>query len=213
MLNPTDHIHFPAGGEGYFAPPGDDWARLEPRQAGMRPEPLAKLAGFAADHETGTWPRSIVNEQGIFDNASITDSAEWNELIGPVKPRGAPNGIILRRGYLVAEWCDTQRGDMTFSISKSYLSLLAGIALKDGLIHDLDDAVRGYGLDDGYDAPQNQSITWQQLLHQTSEWEGTLWGKPDLADRNRSIRGDNSQKGKHRDLRVIALRPRMSARK
>ena len=126
MLSNSDRSADTIQEASYFPPPGDDWARLEPEAAGMKAEPLAALKEFAAKHESTTWPRSIVNEQGIFNNASITDKAEWNELIGPVKPRGGPNGVILRRGYLVAEWGDTGRADMTFSISKSYLSLLAG---------------------------------------------------------------------------------------
>ena len=29
----------------------------------------------------------------------------------------------------------------------------------------------------------NATITWEHLLRQTSDWQGTLWGKPDWADR------------------------------
>ena len=41
-------------------------------------------------------------------------------------------------------------------------------------------------------------------MQQTSEWEGTLWDKPDLIDRNRQVGAgaDNSRKGQHRDLRT-----------
>jgi CubicO group peptidase (beta-lactamase class C family) len=31
--------------------------------------------------------------------------------------------------------------------------------------------------------PHNRTITWNHLLRQTSDWEGTLWGKPDWVDR------------------------------
>ena len=41
--------------------------------------------------------------------------------------------------------------------------------------------------DGGFDAPQNRPITWEHLLTNTSEWEGTLFGKPDLVDRNREL--------------------------
>jgi CubicO group peptidase (beta-lactamase class C family) len=34
-----------------------------------------------------------------------------------------------------------------------------------------------------FDTPHNRTITWDDLLRQTSDWEGTLWGKPDWADR------------------------------
>ena len=34
-----------------------------------------------------------------------------------------------------------------------------------------------------FETPHNRRITWNHLLRQTSDWEGTLWGKPDWADR------------------------------
>jgi len=34
-----------------------------------------------------------------------------------------------------------------------------------------------------FDTPHNRLITWDDLLRQTSDWEGTLWGKPEWADR------------------------------
>ena len=36
---------------------------------------------------------------------------------------------------------------------------------------------------DLFEAPHNQQIKWDHLLRQTSDWQGTLWGKPDWADR------------------------------
>ena len=34
-----------------------------------------------------------------------------------------------------------------------------------------------------FESDNNQKITWDHLLRQTSDWEGTLWGKPEWADR------------------------------
>jgi len=34
-----------------------------------------------------------------------------------------------------------------------------------------------------FNSAPNDAITWDQLLRQTSNWRGTLWGKPDWADR------------------------------
>jgi CubicO group peptidase (beta-lactamase class C family) len=56
-----------------------------------------------------------------------------------------------------------------------------------GLIRDVDDAVAGYALDDHFTSAQNRGITWRHLLQQTSEWQGTLWGKPDSIDHNRDV--------------------------
>ncbi len=36
-----------------------------------------------------------------------------------------------------------------------------------------------------FESEHNQKITWDMLLRQTSEWQGTLWGKPDWGDRPR----------------------------
>jgi CubicO group peptidase (beta-lactamase class C family) len=34
-----------------------------------------------------------------------------------------------------------------------------------------------------FETDHNRKITWDHLLRQTSEWQGTLWGKPDWGDR------------------------------
>jgi len=85
----------------------------------------------------------------------------------------------------VADWGDTSRVDMTFSVSKTFLTTVVGLAWQKGLIRDVTDKARDYmppGVD-LFDAPHNQSITWEHLLRQSSDWQGTLWGKPDWADR------------------------------
>jgi CubicO group peptidase (beta-lactamase class C family) len=45
------------------------------------------------------------------------------------------------------------------------------------LIRDINDPVRGYVNDGGYDSPHNRPITWRHHVRQMSEWEGTMWGK------------------------------------
>ena len=52
--------------------------------------------------------------------------------------------------------------------------------------------------DDGFASPHNRAITWRHLLQQTSEWQGTLWDKPDSVDHNRQVGlgNDNSRKGR-----------------
>ena len=93
---------------------------------------------------------------------------------------------------------------MTFSVAKSYLGLLAGLAHADGLIPDLDGAVGQHVPGPWFESPHNAAITWRNLLQQTSEWQGTLWGKPDTADHNRSVGGaaerQTAEKGEERRL-------------
>jgi Beta-lactamase len=176
-----------------------DFSIANPADGGFDAKKLAAAIAFARDEAETPWPRDL--SKGIAD-AGISEPPPWNEILGPTKPRGGPNGIILRHGLILGSWGDIHRPDMTFSVAKSYLALLAGLAVEDGLIKDLDDPVRDYALDDGFESAQNRAITWRHLLTQTSEWEGELWDKPDLVDRNRQVGAgsDNSVKGTHRDL-------------
>ncbi len=98
--------------------------------------------------------------------------------LGPLpERRAATNGIILRRGYIVAQFGDVKANDPVYSIAKSFMSTVASLAVDRGLIKDVNDPVARYVHDGGYDSPHNSRITWKHHLQQESEWEGTLWGK------------------------------------
>ena len=171
--------------------------RTPPETLGLDPARLGEAVSFAQAHET-VLSRDLERELALGE----FEPPPWNERLGPIRPRGGPNGLILRHGQVAAEWGGVDRVDPTFSVAKSYLAVLVGIAVKDGLIRDVHDPVRDSGLDDGFDSAQNREITWHQLLQQTSEWEGTLFDKPDLVDRNRQVGtgADNSAKGQYREL-------------
>lgn len=173
-------------------------APADPATPGLDAAALAEAAAFAEAHET-PWPRDLRAhlESGYFEPPPD------NAVLGPVAPRGGPAGMILRHGRVVASWGDTARPDMTFSVAKSYLSLLAGLALGDGLIADLDEAVAARVRSPHFEGPRNGAVTWRQLLTLTSEWEGTLWGKSDVIDRNRDLnREGKARKGEARPLRA-----------
>jgi CubicO group peptidase (beta-lactamase class C family) len=57
------------------------------------------------------------------------------------------------------------------------LSTVAGVALRDGKITDLNQPVGQSVQDGGYASPHNAAITWKHHLQQESEWEGSIWGK------------------------------------
>ena len=52
------------------------------------------------------------------------------KILGPTKKRGSSNGLIIKNGYIIGSWGDTGGVDMTFSVTKSYLSALTGIAIE-----------------------------------------------------------------------------------
>ncbi|MBP6215503.1 MAG: serine hydrolase [Chitinophagaceae bacterium] len=105
------------------------------------------------------------------------------KIIGPMKDRGGPAGLVIKNGYIVAQWGDVTRVDMTFSVTKSYLSTIAGLAIDQGLIKNVTDKVSQYVWDDTFEGAHNTKVSWEHLLTQSSDWSGSLFGLHDWADR------------------------------
>jgi CubicO group peptidase (beta-lactamase class C family) len=163
--------------QSYYPGRWDDWETRDPGKAGMDPRLVERAVAFAIANQN----------KGPKDLAAVIRSNWGREpgfrILGPANTRGDTSGMILRHGYIVAEWGDTRRADMTFSVTKSFLSTLAGLALDRGLIRDIHDPVKMYVQDGKFDSAHNAKITWHHLLQQTSDWEGTLFDTPDWADR------------------------------
>src|SRR3954451_25436093 len=105
----------------------------------------------------------------------------------------ASRRLIVHRGYVVAEWGEPMRVDMTHSVTKSFLSSLVGIAFDRGMIRSIDDPVRDHAapiqlydpnpsgnkaerlgrpdLLDLFETPHTRTITWDHMLRQTTDWE------------------------------------------
>jgi CubicO group peptidase (beta-lactamase class C family) len=163
----------------YF-PDRFEWQHKKPDDVGMDPLRLDEAVKFA-----------IANENPANRDLNLTlattfgRSEPFDTPIGPVKARAPANGLITRHGYIVAEWGEPKSVDMTFSVTKTFLTTVVGLAWQRGLIRDVNDYARDYmppGVD-LFEAAHNQTIKWDHLLRQTSDWQGTLWGKPDWADR------------------------------
>jgi CubicO group peptidase (beta-lactamase class C family) len=187
-----------------YAPDGAAWERILQSDAGLD---AAKLQGAVAFAEASDspWPRSLYYPDGRYvGNVEWNETGPWSEIVGPVVPRGGPAGVILKGGRIVAEWGDTARADMTFSVAKSYLAVLAGLAVADGLIASVDEPIGATVKGPWFASAHNASITWRHLLHQASEWQGELWGKSDQVDHNRQTGAgaDQSRKGQRRDLKA-----------
>ena len=156
-----------------------DWQHKKPEEVGMNAAAVneAVQAAIAADtpgpHDMTQFLTNSFGKEPFFS------------LIGPVKDRGPASGLITRHGYIVAEWGDPNRADITNSVTKTFLTTVVGLAVQRGLIKDVNDYARDYMPPhvDLFDSPHNQKIKWDHLLRQTSDWQGTLWGRPDWADR------------------------------
>jgi CubicO group peptidase (beta-lactamase class C family) len=159
--------------------------------------PLATLGQTKSSYfpPAGTWQHKAAADVGM-DPAKLKEAVEWAESHGSTwdfqkdqvrvfgktlgalpSHRAATSGIILRHGYIVAEFGDPKANDPVYSAAKSFLSTTASIAFAKGLIRDVNDPVAKYVHDGGYDSPHNSKITWKHHLQQESEWEGEMWGK------------------------------------
>ena len=148
----------------YFPPPGQ-WQTKSPAELGFDAAKLKEAVDYALSHGS-TWD---------FDKDQVRT---FGTPLGPLpKQRASTNGIILRHGYIVAQFGDTKANDPVYSVAKSFLSTVAGVAVERGLIKNVNDRVGASIHDGGYDSPHNAMITWKNHLQQESEWEGTLWGK------------------------------------
>jgi CubicO group peptidase (beta-lactamase class C family) len=182
-----------------YVPPAGAWERRSPSAMGMDSVKLADAIAYAVEKESKT-PRDLeLNHYQSFGREP------FGAAIGPLAPRGGATGVIVRKGYVVATWGDPNAVEITNSVTKSFLSTVVGLAFDAGRIRSVDDTVsqvmppilRAYPNSTGlgadwpgdakwlrpFDSPHNKRLTWDHLLRQVSDWEGTLWGKPEWADR------------------------------
>ena len=182
-----------------YVPPAGAWERRSPSAMGMDSVKLAAAIAFAIEKESKT-PRDLeLNHYQSFGREP------FGAAIGPLAPRGGATGVIVRKGYVVATWGDPTAVEIVNSVTKSFLSTVVGLAFDAGRIRSVDDTVsqvmppilRAYPNSTGlgadwpgdakwlrpFDSPHNKRLTWDHLLRQVSDWEGTLWGKPEWADR------------------------------
>lgn len=165
------------GQDYYFPERNADWEQRTPENFKVNGEKLKEAVDFAMNNEySGSRDLRIAILKGF-------EKEPFHQILGPTKKRGGPAGMILKNGYVVTRWGDTKRVDMTFSVTKSFLSTTAGLAFDEQLIASTDDKVANYVWDGTFEGPHNSEITWKHLLQQNSAWSGELWGGKDWADR------------------------------
>jgi len=190
-----------------YYPSRFQWQQKSPSEVGMDAAGVQAAVEYAKAHESS-------NPKELNIHLNTRTNEPYNNIIGPVKERGPMTGMIIKDGYLVAEWGKPHRVDMTFSVTKSFLSTVVGVAWDSGMINSINDKVHKYMPVEYFNTEHNSKITWKHLLRQTSDWEGTLFGKPDWADRpeqeitkeviNRE-RHEPGSKWKYNDVRVNVL--------
>jgi CubicO group peptidase (beta-lactamase class C family) len=158
----------PAAQQGTYYPPKGEWTRKAPAELGLDPVLLQQAVDYAKSRESN-------REMDFSDQERI-----FGTLLGSVPNiRAKTNGVVIYKGYVVAEFGDSTWVDPTYSVAKSMLATVLGVAVRDGLITNLDEPVNVKVKDGGYDSPRNAQITWKHHLQQVSEWEGNMFGKQD----------------------------------
>lgn len=161
-----------------YVPPRGAWAAREPAAAGFDPAKLAAAVELAKQN-TVAEPQDL--RQVILEHYSAREPGY--RVLGPTGTRAGGSGMVLRDGYVVAQWGDVDRPEMTFSVAKSVLATVAGVAVADGHIANLDERVARAVPGPWFAGEHNGAITWRHLLDQSSDWRGSLWDVPDWADR------------------------------
>jgi CubicO group peptidase (beta-lactamase class C family) len=154
-----------AWAQAHYVPPPGKWERKTPAQLGLDAGKLKAAIDYAQSNGS-TWD---------FEKDQVRT---FGAVLGALpQQRAATNGILIRHGYIAAEFGDIHSNDPVYSEAKSFLSTVCSLAVERGLIKDVNDPVAKYIHDGGYDSPHNAAITWKNHLQQESEWQGTLWGK------------------------------------
>jgi CubicO group peptidase (beta-lactamase class C family) len=166
------------GQEAYYFPERNaSWESISPSTYSIKEKELNEAVRFAENNEySGSRDLRIAILKGF-------EREPYHKLLGPTRKRGGPAGMILKNGRIIQKWGDIKRVDMTFSVTKSFLSTVAGLALDQHLIASVDDKAGMYVWDGTFGGAHNSKISWKHLLQQNSDWTGELWGGKDWADR------------------------------
>jgi CubicO group peptidase (beta-lactamase class C family) len=153
---------------------------------------VAAVRAAAAAQERRPTPGT--GDIGAYCAAQNRDTTH-RELLGPLLPASGPAGVVRHRGTTLATWGDPAVPEMAFSATKTFVSLVAGLAWDEGLLA-TDEPV----------GPIAPGVTWHHLLQQTSGWDGELWGKPAAADaQSHGVTGAPGACWAYDDVRVNLL--------
>src|SRR5262245_1378140 len=93
-----------------YVPPSGSWESRAPAELGLRADGLAAAIAFHRAHES-QWARDFMTASGRF--IGVADEPPDSRVLGPVKPRGDVNGVVIRHGYIAADLCENSAGVAT----------------------------------------------------------------------------------------------------
>jgi CubicO group peptidase (beta-lactamase class C family) len=202
-------IFFSANCQDLYFPSKGDWEVKLPSDFNYDSKKIQEAIDFVVENQNNG------NKDLRVEILKGFSTEPYHSIKGPTKKRGETNGLIIKDGYIIASWGDTKRVDMTFSVTKSYLSAVTGIAVDKKLIRSEKDFVSNYVWDKTFDGEKNSLITWEHLLNQSSDWFGNLFGinhwedRPDISKSIDEWRSEPQKESgthyKYNDVRVNVL--------
>ena len=127
-----------AGTKTPYYPPAGAWEQRKPEQVGLTAKAVDSAVTIAKGSENPT-PHNLLEAQRISFGRE-----PFGEAIGPFRDRSGVGGLIIKNGYIVAEWGDPDRVETTHSVTKSFVTTTVGLAFDRKMIRDIKDPVRGY---------------------------------------------------------------------
>jgi len=121
-----------------YYPPAGNWERKTPISLSVDSNLINEAIQYALTHET-KFPKNLMLSQAMqFGKEPFSDP------IGPMASRGPVAGIIVYKGYIIAEWGNLHAVEMVNSVTKSMVSTVVGLAVEKGLIRSIEDKVATY---------------------------------------------------------------------
>jgi CubicO group peptidase (beta-lactamase class C family) len=135
------------------------------------------------------WPVSTPEQQGV-DQGKVAAAYQKAKRLDNIYSL-----LVVKNGFLIAEKYfngqDISRANPTASVTKSFTSALAGIALREGILSGLDSKLADFFLEIDWQAvdPRKSQITIRQILQMRSgyPWEETDGYLDDLFSRSNWI--------------------------
>ena len=150
-------------------PPAGSWAKKAPAELRPRSGEAGRSGRYAQSRET--------NRAIDFSDQEST-SARCSARCRPSARR--TNGVVIYKGYVVAEFGDTTWVDPTYSVAKSMLATGRGHRRarrqdrRTSTIRSAQPSRTAATI-----RRSNAQVTWKMHLQQETEWEGNMWGKQD----------------------------------
>ena len=109
----------------YF-PSAEKWEIKAPSSFRIDSSLIHQAIEYAIGHET-KYPKNLLLSQAMqFGKEPFSDP------VGPMANRGPAAGVIVHKGYIIAEWGNPNAVEMVNSVTKSMLSTVVGLAVDKG---------------------------------------------------------------------------------